>query len=273
MKTQRDLVDDFRDGATHGRASNIFIEGDTLYSYGYHFPLALRYEKGKNLDFLVNADRYSVSTSAHQGHCFELGPQIPFSALRSAGIDPHGINVIEATKDEWHRVPDPSPEDPDHYYETHTLGAIVLEHRDKLYLSGLDRNEPWHLGSYFLSQLPRRASSVADAYESLIPPRVRQWRDNSDNPEVLRQGEWFFMPTDYRTRELSAPTYRNAPLLDTNHYATEMRKDKDVYVRGTVSHKPAFRRPQHRRLKLDKAWHIAEKNLALGSWNASGYVD
>ena len=41
----------------------MFIEGDTLYSYGYHFPLAKRVEGG----FWVNPDRYSVTTSKQQG--------------------------------------------------------------------------------------------------------------------------------------------------------------------------------------------------------------
>ncbi len=273
MKIQRELIDDFKDGATHGKASNMFIEGDTLYSYGHHFPLAVRRDAQEGYDFLINGDSRSVSTSAHQNQCFKLGPQIPFSALNAARIDPHELKVIEATKDEWHSVPDPTPEDPNHHREEHTLGAIVLEHQDRFFLSGLDQNEPWHLGSYFLCELPNNALSVEDAYQSLKPRRVTAWEENPDKPGVLRQGEWFFLPTEYTTRQLPLPTNKNAALLDTDHYVTEMRENQDLYVRGTVKHIPAFRRPQHRRLSLGKVWHIAEKNLAPASWNAVGAVD
>lgn len=50
----------------HGRSANgnVFFSGDVLYSYGTHFPLAVRY-KGK---MLLNADSYSVTTSKHQSY-------------------------------------------------------------------------------------------------------------------------------------------------------------------------------------------------------------
>lgn len=273
MKSQAKLIDEFKDGATQGKASNMSIDGDTLYSYGRHFPLALRSETPEGYKFLINGDRYSVSTTGHQSRCFELGPQIPFSALRAAKIDPYDINVIEATESEWHRVPDPTPDNPNHYREEHTLGAVLLEYSDRFFLSGLDQNEPWHLGSYFLCELPKESNSVKDAYRSLIPPRVNDCQINPGKPRVLRQGEWFFLPSERETRELPHPSYRNMSIQESTHYVTETRKDADIFVRGTVSHKPPYRRPQHQRLHLGKVWHIVEKNLALESWNAAGGVD
>lgn len=44
--------------------SNMFFEKDTIYSYGYHFPMAIKW----NGYLLYNDDRYSVSTSTHQGY-------------------------------------------------------------------------------------------------------------------------------------------------------------------------------------------------------------
>lgn len=44
---------------------NLFFEGKTIYSYGYHFPLA-RFATDDIV--LVNKDSYSVSTSKHQGY-------------------------------------------------------------------------------------------------------------------------------------------------------------------------------------------------------------
>jgi len=42
---------------------NIFFEDDTIYSYGYHFPLAVKCQNG----YILNGEYYSSSTSAHQG--------------------------------------------------------------------------------------------------------------------------------------------------------------------------------------------------------------
>jgi len=51
-----------------GRAGNIFFEGDVIYSYGRHFPIArfTRTPSGREV-VLFNAASYSVSTSQHQG--------------------------------------------------------------------------------------------------------------------------------------------------------------------------------------------------------------
>ena len=63
--TNKQIVKAFVSGAIEGKNSlkSMFIEGDTLYSYGYHFPLAKRKEGG----FWVNPDKYSVTTSKQQG--------------------------------------------------------------------------------------------------------------------------------------------------------------------------------------------------------------
>lgn len=52
---------------SNGRSSNgnLFFEGKTIYSYGYHFPLA---SFATNDTVLINSDSYSVSTSKHQGY-------------------------------------------------------------------------------------------------------------------------------------------------------------------------------------------------------------
>jgi hypothetical protein len=49
------------------RAGNVSTSGDgrTIYSYGLHFPMARRVSASL---YLVNPDRYSVSTGKHQGY-------------------------------------------------------------------------------------------------------------------------------------------------------------------------------------------------------------
>ncbi len=50
---QRTLIEKFvKEGRTRGKASNLFIEGNVLYSYGHHFPLLVRMPWG----FLQNGD-------------------------------------------------------------------------------------------------------------------------------------------------------------------------------------------------------------------------
>jgi len=50
----------FAIGSTKGKAKNMFIEDNTIYSYGQHWPIAVRMDE-KNA--LVNTQRYSISTT------------------------------------------------------------------------------------------------------------------------------------------------------------------------------------------------------------------
>jgi len=46
------------------RSGNMFFEGDTIYSYGHHFPIARFVKKDV---VLFNSNSYSITTSGHQG--------------------------------------------------------------------------------------------------------------------------------------------------------------------------------------------------------------
>lgn len=59
----KELAKQFANGARKGRGSNLFIDGDTIYSYGYHFPVARRNNDGT---FWFNPEKRSQSTSRHQ---------------------------------------------------------------------------------------------------------------------------------------------------------------------------------------------------------------
>lgn len=50
-------------GRSH--SGNLFFEGPTLYSYGRHFPVGVAMRPGF---YVINADRYSVSTGRHQSY-------------------------------------------------------------------------------------------------------------------------------------------------------------------------------------------------------------
>ena len=62
------LADSLANGATDGTASNMFIDGDTIYSYGYHFPIAKRIGPE---EYVINPNSYSNTTSTHlhKLHC------------------------------------------------------------------------------------------------------------------------------------------------------------------------------------------------------------
>jgi hypothetical protein len=62
-----------------GRASNIFFEGDKIYSHGRHFILGKKFiHEGRVITFL-NTKRYSNSTSKHQNHLSQAANGLTFS--------------------------------------------------------------------------------------------------------------------------------------------------------------------------------------------------
>jgi hypothetical protein len=86
----------------------LFGSGDSMFSYGSHFELGrvLRDRKGQPRTFLLNGDRFSVTTARHQQH-IRNGVRnqgvptviIPFSALDAAGINLDSVELIEETGD------------------------------------------------------------------------------------------------------------------------------------------------------------------------------
>lgn len=63
LRNNQELIETFNaQSQTFGKCGNLFFEGDTLYSYGYHYPLAkfIGYDT-----ILINDTGYSVTTSKH----------------------------------------------------------------------------------------------------------------------------------------------------------------------------------------------------------------
>jgi len=59
------FVDGDYDNYVDLKGSNLFIRGDAIYSYGTHFPIALRL---KNNVFLINCQNYSRTTTVHKNY-------------------------------------------------------------------------------------------------------------------------------------------------------------------------------------------------------------
>lgn len=56
----------FAQGKRAGNVKNLIIEGNVVYSYGHHFPIAIRLWDGDRFKFIWNKDKYSSTTSRHQ---------------------------------------------------------------------------------------------------------------------------------------------------------------------------------------------------------------
>lgn len=59
------LANNFVNGASSGKGSNMYIEQNVIYSYGSHFPIAVRLEKNV---YLFNKDGYSHTTAKHKSY-------------------------------------------------------------------------------------------------------------------------------------------------------------------------------------------------------------
>jgi len=95
---------------------NLLYHDRTLYSFGIHFPLVIRYHSeteipegsegfGCGVQYIVNGDKYSATTTQHQNQAIgSLKPnvQIPFSALENAWNYGLVRDVYYKEWGEWH---------------------------------------------------------------------------------------------------------------------------------------------------------------------------
>lgn len=160
-------------------------------------------------------------------------------------------------------------------------GRVIspVKRRWAYFLSGFDANES--RPSYFFCELPPRVrpETVEQAFETLKPAAVRFAEDQGR--EVKRQGDIFAIPMPRLTLagmkkaggvhikrpkliDIDGRTVWDGPrpqLLGTNHEGTEIvTLDGYTYARGTITHNPAGRRPDHKRTPLGKEWHLILKN-------------
>jgi hypothetical protein len=57
----KDVAQAFANGSRKAQGNNLYIEGDSIYSYGPHFPIATRRPEG----VLLTTEKYSPTTSKH----------------------------------------------------------------------------------------------------------------------------------------------------------------------------------------------------------------
>jgi hypothetical protein len=238
--SHREVIRGFIRGR-YRRGSRVFADrrDDTLYSFGHHFPLLVRLPDG----FLVNGNRYSVSTARHQRLVFGVLAEerqryavVPFAALRMAALAAGRMrpgpffagSVVEGVKAAVSIV---VPSGGERWLEAgsyrkadgstakrwiHTLGDSVIRVHEQRYVSAVDETGAGR-GTYFLAELPDRRSpqSIAQALELLKPPAVRD--AEKKGLAVTRQGEWFAIPSRTDTRRLMCDIRRGLAVRRHNH--------------------------------------------------------
>lgn len=298
------FVDDpFDDRGGRNSQGSVYFDGDgIIYSYGEHFPLAVALKKHEDF-FLVNGDGTTNTTSKHRWDLFtclrnRLGAEcyvvVPFSSLAqamgqgtrwsssayyTARNTRDRLEVIHHKEDYWVDkqvwVTDKETGEKElKDVREHFLGATLIKIEEDYYLSGIDESGKDRRGLYFLTKLPRPASSVDDAYLAIKP-------EGLNGEAHVRQGEFFLVPQEGMKKPKDIPLVKKIRLenrgrdkREWRHVATEgFALDGIQYVRGTVRH------PEHKMASLGNIWHRVYEAAGAGpdgaivSWSASGGFD
>jgi len=302
----------FKNDRDHGRngTESLYFDGDTMYSYGKHFPLCHRHKGGQ---YIINGDRYSNTTSKHQSDTLQHARAKDHITLSLSAIDASGINfrsmtIIDTFQDD-HQYKRFETDEEYKAYQPEMLpgytiqrnkwstGGTVTLHRPATALIKAEYNRPlWDRdkgsysetgtayflsgmdeGSYFISQLPTRCKTIEQAFQAMKPKKVKDLEKTGT--KIVRQGEWFFHKIlngkEAKRMYKSMEPFFIMPRVDNTsnpHTATRGgMKNRQVLVSGRISH------PEHSTLKLSlsanpEIWQ-GTQNTAKGSWSASGTVD
>lgn len=273
---------------------------NVIYSYGIHFPLAVRTQTAdmKNEFFVCNGDKYSSTTNKHQSYLLRaLGNKayaiIPFTMLTSAAnfeeISFHGdliqfvqtMKILDRTYDRW--IDTNRWDNNGQMIREHILGNTLFDIHGTKLLSGIDAGEHEvgsgrnRRGQYFLTMLKDNVNSISDALESMQPRSVKQAL--KQKRDVKRQGEWFFIWTgafectklDKKLKTIKDKTKcKNFLIGETvngrrpHHTASVgIKQGRNTYVKGTIKHTEG----DHRPVKLGEWWHKVVRNRQVVSWS------
>ena len=248
---------------------------------------------GRNVSFgreSLNSDVTEV-----QLRLSTLIQMIPFTVFIEAGLDLNKYNLIDRGNEEtvtrlvdnpkykvkydknYNEVKQDVPEQIDE--TVHFTGASLFEVDGKMFLFDIDRNEIKHkIFNAFLAEIPVQVKTIKDAYQSLKPKLVLD--AESQGLEVLRQGEWFFIPVQgefdpkkagrersdgERFEPLTLRAGRNRPNTAEKYARLD---DKTHVVTGKIEHSGR----EHKTLVL-KSWFKPVPNTATQSFTITGDVD
>jgi hypothetical protein len=311
--THQQVIENFIKEGKGGRGTNMKATDDMLSSRvpsrqfawrtreGMEAPLAVRLEDG---GLLANGAALSWPMRRHQRQVLRSLEDyhasfgvVPFHSIVAAWTDgekddwdqaPIAISdlqkevgiVVPSEGERWTQV-----ESKDKYGRTktrslHTLGDSVIRVKERFYLSAVD--ETGHgAGMYFLAELAtdQAPASLQDAFNALKPPVVREAEAQGAN--ILRQGEWFAIPTKHLASELMRDVERGIAGYRQNHvlgkdghhqleeaiiYRAGDRKGQ-VFARGVLKHTEN----EHYDLDLGTIrWYQIVHNIQGASYTLTG---
>jgi hypothetical protein len=280
--THQQVIENFIKEGKGGRGTNMKATDDMLSSRvpsrqfawrtreSMEAPLAVRLEDGS---LLANGAALSWPMRRHQRQVLRSLEDahasfgvVPFHSIVAAWTDgeqddwdqaPIAISdlqkevgiVVPSKGERWSQV-----KVKDKYGRTktrslHTLGDSVIRVKERFYLSAVDETGQG-AGMYFLAELAsdQAPASLQDAFNALKPAVVREAEAQGAN--VLRQGEWFAIPTMTLTSELMRDVERGVAGYRQNHvlgkdghhqleeaviYRAGDRKGQ-VFARGVLKH-------------------------------------
>lgn len=225
----------------------MFENGRVLYSYGIHWPLALRQSDGT---IIRNGDRFrggfgsstgsASKTPEHVKFLESLIPDSPMISFATIGQILNGkgmsmytdnildflsaCNFIDTEKalsvvvvegdDDWDK---PIPAGITVINTAHdSAGNPTAKHLHRIGASLFEHVGKYYLaamdeGSYFISVIPAPCKKVSKAFEMLKPSLVKQ-AEKQGRP-VLRQGEWFMIPIENKNLLEKATAFEKEAIL------------------------------------------------------------
>src|SRR6266852_3621515 len=310
MKHQQVIENFIREGQ-RGTGHSVQATKDMLYSRipaqayqqsAERVPLAVRLNddgllvNGAGLGWPITGYQQTVLTTAEASNG-RFGV-VPYHSIVAAWT--------EGEKDDWNRAPIPTrdlqkevsivvPSQGERWQEVkfkdkygqektkqiHTLGDSVIRVKERYYLSAVDETGSNWNGMYFLAELltDRAPQTLEDAFNALKPPVVREAEARGSN--IMRQGEWFAIPTMLRTSELMRDVERGVAAYRLNHvlgkdghhqleeaiiYRAGDRKGQ-VFARGVLTHT----KDEHTDLDLGTIrWYLIVHNVAGAGYTLTG---
>ena len=319
MQTHTEVIENFLTKGERGTGTYIKATDDLLYSRipsgyrpfgrepwgetgaGHEAPLAVRLEDGS---LLANGARLLHPMDNHQWSVLKALEDthsqfgvVPFHSIAAAWTDgayddwdraPIGLAdlkaevavIVPSQGEHWRQVTYKDKDGRTRARSVHTLGDSVVRVKDRYYLSAVDETGEGN-GMYFLAELAtdQPPETLEAAFDRLKPKTVRE--AEARGLGVLRQGEWFAIPTNHRTSELMRDTEagiavrRELHVLgkDGHHELEEAviyehgPRKGEVYARGVLRHTKG----EHVDLNLGTVrWYLIIHNVTGASYTLSG---
>ena len=319
MQTHDQVIEDFLTEGKKGLGTYVKATDDMLYSRvpaayrpygqkpwgetaaGQEAPLAVRLEDGS---LLANGARLLSPMDSHQWDVLKALERthsrfgvVPFHSVAAAWTDgavddwnrayirisdlKEEVAIVVPSKGErWRQVTYKDKDGRQYPRSIHTLGDSVVRVKDRYYLSAVDETGVGN-GMYFLAELAtdRAPETLEQAVDFLKPKMVRE--AEARGADVLRQGEWFAIPTYSRTSELMRDVERGIAIRrerhvlgkDGHHELEEAVIYKagplkgEVYARGVLRHT----KDEHMDLNLGTVrWYLIIHNVQGASYTLSG---